>query len=363
MGYATWQYSKEEIIEKYQRHIDNYENIVVELEMFENSLYVKEKNIGIYLNEHTSFCKEAVDVLKCAINQINNHTVDNLICMRLRRLFESCKDEHKKLEDTYRRVPYEQTEDFYTYEDIHKKLRTECDEMEYCDETIEFMKAMIIGGDSYINIFKRDVNNASFQQGTIDSMQIIDGVDNGKGMSTCIQIEKEKTSLKLIFKRELRDLIIGIILILAAMLVKKSMEFKGENYIHTVIYIGSFYIYVLLFVIAIAIIISFCSDLIYMIELRKNGRFVEFMSKKHCINLVFNIFREKENNDIIRPAGKCFKNDNGEIYQIKSMLCPYCESKPIGKMYLVKNTKEKKYIWRCLENPSHEIEFDYKQKF
>ena len=27
MGSATRQYSKEEIIEKYQRHIDNYENI------------------------------------------------------------------------------------------------------------------------------------------------------------------------------------------------------------------------------------------------------------------------------------------------------------------------------------------------
>lgn len=34
---------KEEIIEKYQRHIDNYENIIVELEIFENSVYVKEK--------------------------------------------------------------------------------------------------------------------------------------------------------------------------------------------------------------------------------------------------------------------------------------------------------------------------------
>ena len=49
MGSATRQYSKEEIIEKYQRHIDNYENIIVELEIFENSVYVKEKNIKIYL--------------------------------------------------------------------------------------------------------------------------------------------------------------------------------------------------------------------------------------------------------------------------------------------------------------------------
>ena len=48
MGSATRQYSKEEIIEKYQRHIDNYENIIVELEIFENSVYVKEKNIKTY---------------------------------------------------------------------------------------------------------------------------------------------------------------------------------------------------------------------------------------------------------------------------------------------------------------------------
>lgn len=52
-----------------------------------------------------------------------------------------------------------------------------------------------------------------------------------------------------------------------------------------------------------------------------------------------------------------------EKYQIKSMICPCCESKPIGKMYLVKNIKENKYIWKCSENTSHEIEFDYKQKF
>ena len=82
-----------------------------------------------------------------------------------------------------------------------------------------------------------------------------------------------------------------------------------------------------------------------MINLRKNGRFVEFMSKKYCINLILNIFREKGSNDMIRPVGKCFKNDNGEIYQIKSMICPCCESKPIGKMYLVKNINEK-YLFR-----------------
>lgn len=363
MGCTTRQYSKEEIIEKYQSHIAHYENIIVELETFKNSLYVKEKNIGKYLNEHARFCKDAVDVLQCAINKINNNTVDKLICMRLRRLFESCNSEHKKLEDTHSRVPYEQTEDFYTYEDIHKKLRIECDEMEYCDETIEFVEAMIISVTSYINIFEREVNNASFQQGTVDSTQIAERVDNDKGMSTCIQVEKEKTSLKLIFKREIRNLIIGIILILVSRLVKKGAEFNGENNIYIVINIWSLFVYFLLIVIAIAVIISFCCDLIYMIKLRQNGRFVEFMSKKYCINLIFDIFREKGNNDIIRPVGKCFKNDNGEIYQIKSMLCPYCESIPIGKMHLVKNINENKYIWKCLENSSHEIEFDYKKKF
>ena len=43
MGSATRQYSKEEIIEKYQRHIDNYENIIVELEIFENSALFSKK--------------------------------------------------------------------------------------------------------------------------------------------------------------------------------------------------------------------------------------------------------------------------------------------------------------------------------
>ena len=91
---------------------------------------------------------------------------------------------------------------------------------------------------------------------------------------------KGKTSLKLIFKREIRDLIIGIILILASMLVKECLEVNRENNIHTVIYIWSLFVYLFLIVIAISVIISFCWDLICMINLRKNGRFVEFMSKK-----------------------------------------------------------------------------------
>ena len=76
----------------------------------------------------------------------------------------------------------------------------------------------------------------------------------------CNQIEKEKTSLKLIFKREIRDLIIGIILILASMLVKKSLEFNGENNIHTVIYIWSLFVYFFLIVIAISVIIVLTSN-------------------------------------------------------------------------------------------------------
>lgn len=364
MGYTTRQYSKKEIIEKYQYHINNYKNIVDELKLFQNSLYVKEKNIRIFLNEHIEFCIDAVDVLESAINQIKDNTVDNYICVRLEGLFESCKYEHKKLEDTYSRVTYEQSEDFYTYEDIHRKLRAECDEMEYCDGTVKFVKTMITSG-SYINIFNSDVQDVSIQQGTVNSTQIKSGkVEECREPSTCIQIEKEKTSLKIILKREFIDLIIGMILILASTLVKKIMEFEVENHIHTVIYIWSITIYILLVVIAVAFIISFCLDLICMVKLRKNGRFVEFMSKKYCIYIILNFFKENGHNDnVFRQVGKCFKNDDGEIYQIKSMLCPYCESKPIGRMCLVKNINENKYIWRCLENSSHEIEFDYKQKF
>ena len=41
--------------------------------------------------------------------------------------------------------------------------------------------------------------------------------------------------------------------------------------------------------------------------------------------------------------GDVLLNDyNGEIYQIKSMICPCCESQPIGKMHLVKNINEQR---------------------
>ena len=359
MGAVTHQYSAGEIVEKYRKHIANYNNIIVDLKNMMGTTFIKRQNIGIFLNYHLRFCVEAVEVLGDAIEAIQNSTVDESICIRLEGLFESCKHEHRKLEDTYNRVPYEQSKDFYSYENLHSRMREECDEMEYCGATVKFVKTMIVSS-SNINVFNGDVRDVLIQQGTVNSKQTkSEKVRNYDGQVICPQIENEKTSFKMIFKRKFIELIIGVFFILVSEFIKKYMGFAEDNDMH----IWCIITYFLSIIVAITFIMSFCWDLVCMTKLSKKGSFVEFMSKKYCIYIILNIFKKDLDKDsIYRQVGKCFKNVDGEIYQIKSIVCPYCKSEPIGKMELIKNLKANKYIWRCLENSSHEVEFDYKQK-
>ena len=70
MGEATNQYSAEEIIEKYRKHIDNYNSIIEELKNIIETAHIKGQDISIFLDKHFQFCVEAVSVLNGAIEAI-----------------------------------------------------------------------------------------------------------------------------------------------------------------------------------------------------------------------------------------------------------------------------------------------------
>ena len=76
-----------------------------------------------------------------AIETIQNDMVDESMCMRLEGLFNSCAREHKDLEDVYSNVKY--NDEICGYEDVLIRLRDECEDMEYCDETVKFVRAII----------------------------------------------------------------------------------------------------------------------------------------------------------------------------------------------------------------------------
>ena len=116
-----------------------------------------------------------------------------------------------KLGDTYNRVNYE----IYGYEDVHIRLRDECDDMEHCNETVKFVRAMIQNIRN-TNIFYERVENVQIQQGTQNSLQQAGNVANR--MKGTI-IEKERTSVNEILKSKAYECVVACILFVVALIL------------------------------------------------------------------------------------------------------------------------------------------------
>ena len=360
MGKVTHQYSPREIVEKYRKHIDGYKNIIKDLENILQSSYIKKQNIGIFLKYHLAFCREAIEVLQDAVEAIQSDAVDESICIRLESLFACCAKEHKNLEDTYSRINEEPTKEFNTYYNIHIRLRDACDEMEYCDETVRFVRARI-RKKSNTNIFYGEVNNLQIQQDVHNSVQKA-GTRETKIKDTII--EKEKTSLKAIFREKAYESIIGIVLFMFATILYK-IQLKGMmsaleleiKCLAIIVMIGSALFGIVLLVVCVL-------DVINVLSLSRVGTFVELESKWKWLGEIGGIFSNSESSEPkdVRSTGKCYKNIDGQIYRIKGKKCPYCETQPIGKMILNYSNCENRYFWKCTQNQAHVMEFDYKKK-
>lgn len=360
MGEITHQYSLEEIIEKYGKHIGHYKGIIVDLENIMETTYIKGQNIAIFLGFHLRFCVEAVDVLENAVEAIKNGIVDESICMRLETLFEYCAKEHKSLEDTYSRVNEDSSEEFYRYQDIHIRLREECDAMEYCDETVRFVRAAI-RNNSNTNIFFGDAQNIQIQQNANNSTQ-----KAGKGENELEDtiIEKEKTSFKEIFKGKLYEAVVGIILFFIARILYKAQLNGFFDTAESSIMIFLMLIMFAFFILGIGMLLICAYDIANILPLLRKGSFAELESKSEWLDKFFELFHNSENviPKDVRGAGKCYKNIEGVLYKIKGKKCPYCETEPIGKMILKYSNFSKIYFWECSQNQSHRVEFDYKKR-
>ncbi|MEI3388735.1 hypothetical protein [Simiaoa sunii] len=358
MGEVTNQYSAEEIIEKYHKHIHNYNSIIEELKNIMENAYIKKQNIGDFFELHLRFCVEAVNVLSEAIETIQNDMVNESMCMRLEGLFNSCAREHKDLEDVYSNVKY--NDEICGYEDVLIRLRDECEDMEYCDETVKFVRATIRNTIN-ANNFYGDVKNIQIQQGTRNSLQ--KACESTYSMRDTI-IEKERTSVKEILKSKAYEGIVACVLFAVASILYNVLTKEMLEKIQSSTKIFLLFTMAIFFVFGIGLLIICVYDIINMLPLMTKGAFVELESKIEWLDKFLAFFQKSDElvQKDIRTTGKCYKNIDGVIYRIKGKKCPYCETQPIGEMFLNYSNYKKMYFWECNQNQSHVVEFDYKKK-
>ena len=359
MGKSTHQYTYEEILRMYHTHMDNYNNIIVELDRIKKSTYIKEKNVDKFLESHLRFCMEAVNVLNDAIVAIQNKAVDNSICLRLKGLFNSCTEEYINLQNTYSKLGEKIFEKFYTLKSIHIRLQKECDAMKFCDSTLIFVEAMVEKNSNNVIIIGNG-NNAQIQQDVRYSEKTI--IKEKNAIKTTV-VEREKTSIVKIFKKKGYEAIFGGIFVLIAIIIyninyKSSVNVMSNNAkIYLIAVMG------ILFICGVCLLLICLYDAFDILRLLRKGSFVELQSKVEWLYKFLEAIRNSESSDPkdIRGTGKCYMNIEGEIYQIKGKKCPYCEMKPIGNMYMLYSNFRKVYFWECSQNQSHRVEFDYKK--
>lgn len=178
------------------------------------------------------------------------------------------------------------------------------------------------------------------------------------------KIEKEETTLGKIIKEKVIEAIVGVVLSGVAALISSYKSTELFNSLEESIKICLILVIVILFVVGIGLVLIFLYDIINLLILFRKGSFVELESKVLWLDKLFDIFRNSEDtaSKDVRVTGKCYKNIEGKIYNIKGKKCPICETEPIGNMSLKYSNCLQTYFWECSQNQAHKIEFDYKKK-
>jgi len=207
----------------------------------------------------------------------------------------------------------------------------------------------------------RDFNGKNY--GTINDYSINFFAEGISDMEP--QILKKKTKIQDIIKEKVIEGIVGVVLGLVAAVINAAKTTELFNSLTSEVKIFLYLLIIFGGLIGFGLVAIFIFDIINLFDLSKNGNFVEFESKFFWADKFAEIFRNSENSiqKEDRAVGKCYKNINGEIYEIKGAKCPICETKPIGNMYLRYSNKKKVYFWECSQNQAHKIMFDYKKKF
>lgn len=211
----------------------------------------------------------------------------------------------------------------------------------------------------HINNFHGHTENVNIQQGTYKSSQ-----NNSGRIEVGETIIKEKISYSKLFQNKLREVMFaGLVFFISAVYQMNHKVDLQEMFSQTDGIVLLLFMKIL-FPICLVLVVIFLCDMIKILRLRKKGMSVELQSKIELIRSLLDVFENEKNgySRDIRAVGPYYKNIDGEIYRIKEKKCPLCETEPIGRMFLVYSNRSKKYLWRCSQNHSHKIEFDYKKK-
>lgn len=206
----------------------------------------------------------------------------------------------------------------------------------------------------------RDINGNN--NGTIyDESTTI--VLNGGETYKDTAVEKEKISIKKILIEKIIEAIVGGLLAFMTSLLGKYLSSNGSTTLQLNMHLVLIGFLLVCAVGAFVLLMSFVIDIVHIIQLTKKGKFVEFESKIHMVNTVINTFKTNDTKSRTRSVGKVYKNIDGHIFQINSKKCPFCKSKPIGNMHLIRDVANSEYVWVCSEQASHMLPFDYKDNF
>lgn len=179
-------------------------------------------------------------------------------------------------------------------------------------------------------------------------------------------VKKEETTLKKILKKSAIQCFSGMLSPLISGIIAFLYKNFSKNPKETLV-IVMYTLFVIFIIIGAILLYCFFSDLINVLQLKKEGQFVEMRSRIGMINAVFaciqSLFSKAAPALSEHIVGKVYKNIDGKIYEIISKPCPICETPPIGTMYLSRKKNSKKYTWICSEQSSHRQDFDYKKKF
>ncbi|MDO4318331.1 MAG: hypothetical protein Q4C48_09025 [Lachnospiraceae bacterium] len=177
-------------------------------------------------------------------------------------------------------------------------------------------------------------------------------------------IKKKETTLGEILKKSIVQCLVSVLATLISFVVSRFYKVIAKNPSKTLFLITKL-LFIILIITSVMLIICFLGDCINVLLLRKNGQFVTMMSRKEMINSLFTSSQSTEGAPVQSEqiVGKAYKNIDGKIYEIISKPCPFCETPPIGTMYLRRKKNSKSYTWVCNEQPAHCIDFDYKKKF
>ena len=177
-------------------------------------------------------------------------------------------------------------------------------------------------------------------------------------------IEKERTSVNEILKSKAYECVVACILFVVALILYNVLTKEMLDKIQSNIKIFLLFIIVIFFIIGIGLLLICAYDIINILHLRKKGAFVELESKIEWMSKCCVLFQKSDElvQKDIRTTGRCYKNIDGVIYRIKGKKCPYCETQPIGEMFLNYSNYKKMYFWECNQNQSHVVAFDYKKE-